>query len=193
MTITAAGIGWGFDCLGSEVQHLMNAVWPTAVWPYVTGDDGVAWSPEEIDYFRRQGAHVFLVNQGYEQGPAQALTGDEFDFEAGAWTLANLLEIVEVRRKVKWSTRIYCTWANYAIIKQALAQAGTGDSIWFRIADWNLDQHLAELELHSDVYAGQWASPSTNPATLIPGTTLTLSQVSADLSVVLNIFTGWAG
>lgn len=185
-------IGWGFDCLGSSVQHLLDTK-PTVIWPYVTGTDGIAWTPEEIDHFRKLGASIILVNQGVDQGPGQALTGDEFDFEAGAWTLPHLLEIVNVRRKASWSTRVYCTWSNYGAIKQALAEAGTGKSVFFRIADWNIDEHVAELELHGDVYAGQWASPTTNPATLIPGTNLTLAEAGANLSVLLRTGTGWQG
>jgi hypothetical protein len=189
-----ASIGWGFDCPGSEVQHLISAgVKPTAIWPYITGTDGVPWTPEEIDRFRQQGTEVILVNQGFGQGPAAALDGDEFDVEAGAWTLSGLRMVVAKRRDVHWSTRVYCTWSNYSVIKEALAQDGTGRSVFFRIADWNLDQHMAELELHADVYAGQWASPTTNPATLIPGTSLTLAEAGADLSVILHTSTGWQG
>ena len=184
--------GWGFDCISGNVQHLLDTK-PTAIWPYVTGSDGIAWTPEEIDYFRKRGAVVYLVNQGYHQTAASALTGDEFDFEAGAWTLGALLEVVAARRKVRWSTRIYCTWANYGTVKQALADAGTGGSVFFRIADWNIDQHVADLELHGDVYAGQWASPTSNPATKVPGTDITLAQAGADLSVLLHTYTGWQG
>lgn len=188
----ANGIGWGFDCLGSSVQHLLDTK-PTAIWPYITGNDGIAWTPEEIDHFRRQGVAVYLVNQGFMQSPAEALTGDEFDFEVGAWTLPELVAVVEARRKASWSTRVYCNWSNYGLIKQALAEAGAGRSVFFRIADWNLDQHTADLELHADVYAGQWASPTHNPATLVPGTNITLAEARADLSVVLRESTGWQG
>src|ERR1700722_11286857 len=79
------GIGWGFDCLGSSVQHLLDTK-PTAIWPYITRAHGIAWTPEEINHFRQQGAQVILVNQGFRQGPAEAMSGDEFDFETGAWT-----------------------------------------------------------------------------------------------------------
>jgi len=186
------GIGWGFDCLGSSVQHLLEAR-PTAIWPYITGDNGIAWTSEEINHFRQQGAEVILVNQGFRQGPAEALAGDEFDLEAGAWTLASLRMVVAKRRDIRWSTRVYCSWSNYALVKEALAADGTGNSVFFRIADWNLNQHTADLELHADVYAGQWASPSTNPAAVIPGTSITLAEAGADLSAVLNTNTGWQG
>lgn len=187
-------IGWGFDCLGSNAQRLINAgVRPTVIWPYITGTDGIAWTPQQIDYFRQRGVGIYLVNQGVSQGSGQALDGDEFDFEAGGWTLPNLVDVVQIRRRTSWSTRVYCSWGDYGTIKQALADYGIGKSVFFRIADWNLSEHMAELELHGDVYAGQWASPTTNPGTLIPGTSLTLAEAGADLSVVLHAYTGWQG
>lgn len=190
--IQLPSIGWGFDCLGSSVQHLLDTK-PTAIWPYITGSDGIAWTPEEIDHFRRRGVRVYLENQGYGQGPSSALDGDEFDYETGAWNLPGLLKVVSARRLVSWSTRIYCTWTNYRTVKEALAQAGIHKSVFFRIADWNLDEHAADLILHGDVYAGQWASPTSNPATLVPGTGMTLAEAGADLSVVLHTSTGWQG
>lgn len=192
--VASTAIGWGFDCEGAQVQHLIAAnVRPQAVWAYDTGTGGIPWTPNERAHFHDLHARVYLVNQGAVQGPGQALRGDEFDFEQGAWTVANLIEIVTARRAVSWSTRIYCTWANYAVIKQALARAGIGDSVYYRIADWDLNSHLAELELHADVYAGQWASPTSNPHILVPGTSLTLSEVIADLNVILLGSTGWVG
>jgi hypothetical protein len=187
-------ISWGIDCIGSSVGNLVVAgAKPGAIWPYCTGSDGIAWSPGEIDHFRKQGAKVFLVNQGYEQTPDDALHGDEFDYESGAWRLADLMQVIANRRKVSWSTRVYCAWSGYAEIKQLMTRAGITRSVFFRIADWNLDQYMADLELHGDVYAGQWASPTSNPSTLIPGTTMTLAEANADLSVFLRIPTGWAG
>ena len=93
------GIGWGFDCLGTSVPSLISAeVEPDAIWPYVTGNDGIAWAETQISHFA--GARVYRVNQGLIQGPAEALNGDEFDMETGAWTLDHLLAIVAARRRV---------------------------------------------------------------------------------------------
>ncbi len=185
---------WGLDCIGTNVGYLTVAdARPGAIWPYITGGSGIAWSPGEIDWFRQRNAEVFLVNQGFGQTPDNALDGDEFDYEAGAWALQDLLQVIENRRKVSWSTRVYCTWANYGAIKEQLARAGTSRSVWYRIADWDLTQHLADLELHGDVYAGQWASPTSNPSTLVPGTSLTLAHAGVDLNVLLKTGTGWQG
>lgn len=184
------GFAWGFDCTGASVPKIAD-VNPDAIWPYVTGSEGIPWTRQQIDRFPH--ARVYRVNQGWVQGPGEALNGDEFDMEAGAWTVSALLSIVAARRRVHWSTRIYCSWTNYGLMSQELAQAGMGQSVWYRIADWNLTQHLAELELHANVYAGQWASPTSNPTTLIPGTNLSLAEANADLNVVLRMSTGWEG
>ena len=190
--------GWGFDCLGASVGALINAkAEPTAIWPYDTGSDGYPWTDEQIAHFtsaaRLSPATVFRVNQGYLQGPGSAMHGDEFDLERGTWTMPGILDIIAARRQAQWSTRVYCTWSNYGLLKQSLAQAGTGRSVWFRIADWNLSEHFADLALHGDVYAGQWASPASNPQTLVPGTSLTVGDAQVDLNVLLIENTGWVG
>lgn len=187
---------WGFDCPGSRFPVLADAgighgVIPPAAWPYVTGTPDIQWSAEQIGLLERLGTRIYRINQGYES--PSPFHGDEFDFESGAWDLAGLLNVIAERRKMEWSTRVYCTWNDYAAVKQAAAERGIGASLWFHIADWNLSQHLADLELHGDVYAGQWASPSTNPGTFIPGTRLTLAEAGADLSVLLLERTGWQG
>ena len=70
---------------------------------------------------------------------------------------------------------------------------GLGRSVFYRIADWNLSEHLAGLAAYGDVYAGQWASPTSNPNTVIPGTNHTLATANVDLNVVLLENTGWQG
>lgn len=194
LVASAPTFGWGFDCLAENVQHLLGAK-PTAIWPYDTGTNGIPWTQEEISHFVMSGTRrVFRVNQGFQQGPAAALHGDEFDLEAGAWTIPALVDVVRERRRVKWATHVYCTWSDYGLMKEALAEADiTQASMWYRIADWNLIQHFADVELHGDVYAGQWASPTSAPAVLVPGTSLTLAEAQADLSVMLREYTGWLG
>lgn len=187
---------WGIDCIRTDVPYLQaphTLVPIPAIWPYVTGKpgSGIEWTPLQIDYFAARGSRVYRVNQAYDSlGP---MDGDEFDVEALAWSVGQCGDVVSERRTREWSTRFYATWSIYGQIKQELADRGIGQSVFFRIADWNLSQHLAELELHDDVYAGQFASPTTNPLTLIPGTGITLQSVGADLNVLLWANTGWVG
>lgn len=178
---------WGADCTGSRAG-LLSLKTPV-IWPYVTGE-GVAWSEEEIRLFRGAGAKIYLVNQGDASKP---FLGDEFDVESGAITPQQVISIIQARRERKWSTRVYGTYDTYREVTAELVTLGLRRSVWWRIADWNLSAHLAELELWGDVYAGQWASPTSNPNTLLPLTGLTLAQAGADLNVVLKESTGWQG
>lgn len=186
---TYPAFSWGLDCPASQVALLRSkGAKPHAIWPYISGTVGIVWSADQVNAFDR--ARIYRVNQGFLQGPADALHGDEFDLEAGGWSIDALLTIVKARNSVKWTTRIYCTWANYGVMKERLAEEGIGRNTWFRIADWNLSQHLADEALHADVYAGQWASPTSNPDTIIPGTRLTLREANVDLNVLLIENTG---
>jgi hypothetical protein len=178
---------WGADCPSGSVEHLPRNV--PVIWPYVTGTPSIRWTGEQIAQFPH--SRIIRVDQGFEsRSPFDA---DEFDIEAGAWSDDAIAGIVAERRTRRWSTRLYGTWDTYGAVKQELAARGIGQSVFWRIADWDLDQHFADLELHGDVYAGQWASPSSNPRTILPGTRLTLAEANADLSVMITVNTGWAG
>ena len=187
MTLIQPGESWGADCPSASADHLPKNV--PVIWPYTTGSPSVQWPVSLIDSFTK--SRVIRVDQGFEtRSPYDA---DEFDIEAGAWTESGITAIVKARRESRWSTRMYGTWETYGSTKQLLASQGIGQSVYWRIADWDLDKHFADVMLHADVYAGQWASPSSNPDTILPGTNLTLAEANADLNVILNIYTGWAG
>jgi hypothetical protein len=187
MDFPTAGETWGADCPGENAPSLPASV--PVIWPYVTGPPSIKWTPANIGRFTH--SKIILVDQGFEsRSPFDA---DEFDVESGAWTIEEISGIIAERRTRRWSTRLYGTWGTYGATKEVLAARGTGQSVFWRIADWDLNQHYADLELHGDVYAGQWASPSSNPDTILPGTHLTLAEANADLNVILNINTGWAG
>ena len=183
-----AALTWGVDCPGADAGRLPAGI--PAIWPYVTGTNGVAWDERQI---ARIGAkHVYRVNQEYDT-PGD-LYGDEFDVELGAWSLGDVVDITRRRRQYSWSTRFYVTWSLYGQVKGELSDAGINRSVFYRIADWNWDKFYADLALHGDVYAGQWASPSTNPDTSLPGYPgLTLAALNADLNVLLPVDTGWQG
>jgi hypothetical protein len=180
---------WGADCLGSSAGLLPDKT--PVVWPYVTGTPDVAWSAERIRQFRDAGAAVYLVDQGFgSRGPFDA---DEFDVEAGAWTEGEIVAVIRARREHKWATLLYGTYSTRDAVTAELVRLGIERSVYWRVADWDLSQHLADEELWGDVYAGQWASPASNPHTLLPGTSLTLRQANVDLNVVLRESTGWEG
>jgi hypothetical protein len=178
---------WGIDAQYSQLRYIPAGV--PAIWPYVTGTTGICWPDDAINGFN--GARITRVNQGYDSpGPFH---GDEFDFERGAWTLDQIVSAAIERARYHWSTRIYATYDGYGQAKAALARAGLGRSVFYRIADWDLSEHLASLAAYGDVYGGQWASPTSNPDTVIPGTHISLATANVDLNVVLLENTGWQG
>ena len=182
-----AAYSWGADTIANNV-HMLPASLPV-IWPYVTGTPDVQWSEADIRNFPR--SEVIRVNQGFNN--ADPFHGDEFDIETGAWTTENIIEVVAARRAHLWSTRLYGTYATYDAVTAALVAQGLRRSVFWRIADWNLTAHLADAELWADVYAGQYASPTSNPRTLLPGTNYTLEQAGADLNVIIRESTAWEG
>jgi hypothetical protein len=57
------------------------------------------------------------------------------------------------------------------------------------VADWSLSEAEAAKILTTSgdypVVAVQWASPTSNPNTLVPGSHLTLSEANVDLSITV--------
>ena len=178
---------WGADAMGEHADNLPGAM--GVAWAYKTGTPGIPWSPDQVERIAASG-HVYTIDQGY--GSKGAMDADEFDLEARAWTVPELVDVVRQRAAAKMSTRIYCSRIPYAAMTGALAAANLMHvPVFYRIADWSLNEAEARAQLGGNVYAIQWASPSSNPETLLPGTQLTLTQAQCDLNVVRLMNTGW--
>lgn len=185
--VKPAPVSWGADTAGADAGRLPAAT--PYIWPYVTGTPGIIWTTEDIARF--PASHHIRVNQG--DASDDPWNADEYDIESGAWTIPEIITVIRTRRTQHWSTRLYCTYDTYFDTTTALVEAGILKSVFFRIADWSLTRHLAGEQLWGDVYAGQYASPASNPATLYPGTDKTLADLNADLNVVLIEYTDWEG
>lgn len=176
---------WGADTIGSNAGVIPRTA--RVLWPYRTGSSGVAWTPQQAAEF--PDATAIWVTQ--EDGDHVLSNVTEYDIERGAWTVNGVIDAVRTRQDAKMVTTAYVTWADYGRLKQGLAEIGIDRNVWYRIADWNLDQHLADVMLHGDIYAGQWASPTSNPLTLLPGTKLTLAEANCDLNVAFLPLPAW--
>ena len=177
---------WGADAMAEHADKLPGAM--GVVWVYGTGTPGIPWSAEQRARFDH--AHVYVIDQGF--GSKGAFDADEFDLEARAWTVPELIDVAAARAERQWSTRIYCSKIPYGMMMGALAAGGLLHlPVFFRIADWSLSEEQARATLGGNVYAKQWASPTSNPQTLVPGTELTLEQAQCDLNVVRLMNTGW--
>lgn len=185
--LTSPKLVWGADCISASIDHLPVGV--PVIWPYLTGSASVRWTSAQAAKYAS--SIQIWVNQGFNSpGP---LVGTEFDIERGAWTVNDVVDITEERQAKKMVTTAYVTWDDYGHLKEGLAEIGIDRNVYYRIADWNLDQHLADAMLHGDIYAGQWASPTSNPRTLVPGTSTPLATANLDLNVVFLPLPGWQG
>lgn len=162
--------------------------------PYVAGYPAglapVTWTPS--DFARFTGSRIVRIHNGAGNPLAPHLY-DVMDIETGALTPqgATQLHRERVDAGIPWST-LYGTDANLALTI-ALIQ-NMGDHYWIGhvntwLANWNLNQAEAEAligtEIHGATCVGvQWASPTSNPLTVVPGGNETLRAANVDISVV---------
>lgn len=176
------------DTIGASADHLPLHLPMYA--GYVSGTNGVEWTAAQFARFA--GSKVLKYYQGV--GPVPPIhTFDAIDVESGAVTPATAANIVRERVQggIPWTT-IYGT--DSALAQVAADVQAEGHQIWNGhvncvLANWDLDHDQAALKvgtlIHGMSCVGvQWASPSSNPDTLIPGTNITLSTANADLNVV---------
>lgn len=167
---------------------------------YISGTSDIDWT--SADWARFTKARKVRVYQGYGPVPAPHAY-DAVDIESGAVTPAQAAQCVKQRvdAGIPWTT-FYATDGNAALANAEVQKLGehywNGHvNIW--LADWNLSQETAIPYIGRAVHGAtcigvQWASPSSNPHTLLPGTSLTLAQANVDLSIVDNTWIpsgGW--
>lgn len=115
------------------------------------------------------------------------------DVETGAGTIEDFIHAAQVRwEKFQMDTTLYTSANNADDYHQKLTAAGLIDRINWWVADWSLNRAEAASRIGKNrVVAVQWASPSSNPKTLVPGSqTMTLEVAGVDLSVALASWHG---
>jgi hypothetical protein len=177
------------DAIRVNVRHIPRST--PKVAGYVTGTGDVPWTATQWGYFPKAG-HVRI-----DQSPALAAfsagRADVADVEFLAGTIGSFIYAVRARIAAgnRWST-IYGTDATIAAAAAELQAAGPHG--WYYghvdcwLANWNLDEAQAAALIGHQIHglkcrAVQWASPTSNPGTVVPGGTLTLAQAQVDLSV----------
>jgi hypothetical protein len=153
---------------------------------YVTGTSDIEWTTADWARFPKSGK--VRINQNGSTDISEASIADVADYEAGAFTEAEVIEWVKLRKHSNLACAVYVAASNKAGLTSALKKAGhTGVDLW--VADWSLSEaEAAKLLTTSGAYpvvAVQWASPTSNPHTLVPGSSKTLAQANVDLSVTV--------
>jgi hypothetical protein len=167
------------DAVGADAGHIPPAT--PKVAGYVTGTGVVPWSAADWALFPRAG-HIRI-----DQSPALiawATRADVADMENGAATEGAVIAQGLIRQAKGWWSWVYVSEANLAGLQDAAKAAGL-TRIQYWVANWNLDEAEAAAKLGGDIVAVQWASPSSNPSTLVPGGTQTLAEANVDISVTI--------
>lgn len=182
-----------------DIQNMMDAEGVNSghipmttpfVGAYVSGTGGVPWNAAELSRF--PAARTVRIYQG--AGTYPGVSGYDFmDVETHAVTPAQCASEFGKRciAGIEY-TGIYATRDNLTACVAAIEALPANEKAGFVyawLADWNLSEVSANALLGTNIsgaviVAVQWASPSSNPHTLVPGTEDTLSQLNIDLSVI---------
>jgi hypothetical protein len=177
------------DTTHGSVSHIPAGT--PKVGGYTTGTPGVEWTAADWAQFPDAGHN--RIDQS--DGGLDPLGSDTIDVEGGAATPEQVAGWVKTRieHNIQWST---CYGGHDALAAVQAALEAAGANGWYYghvncwLADWNLDQAQATALIGTDIsgmscVAVQWASPTSNPTTTVPGSALNLAQANVDLSVAL--------
>jgi hypothetical protein len=153
---------------------------------YVTGTPDIKWTPPDWARFPKSG-HVRIDQQpGYVEFMRGA--ADVADIESGIGNVTKLIgefiTAAKARASKGWGSWPYIDRADWDELKAAVKIAGLVNHVEYWLADWNLNLGQAAALIGTQrIVAVQWASPTSNPGTMVPGSGMTLKQANVDLSV----------
>jgi hypothetical protein len=188
--IVAGKAGLMIDVTGGNLPGLLAALngrWPDVLAGYVTGSAGVDWPGDE---WGKLHPHVGLFR--YDQSPGLSLfasgAADGADIERGAGTIGAFIDGARKREARGWYSWAYIDESDYPTLTGEVKAAGL-KRVQYGIANWNDSLAQAQAQLGPPVAYVQWASPSSNPGTIVPLTGgKTLSALNVDLNATLP---GW--
>lgn len=156
---------------------------------YVTGTPDIEWTPQDWERFPRAG--TVRIDQSPNLAAYGSNAGSVADIEAAAGTVCAFVNASKSRLRLGRLLWCYCSQSALGEVSAALKAAGIPlDKCGVWLANWNLSQDEANAALGTviegiRVVAVQWASPSSNPATQVPGSRLTMGEAQVDLSVTI--------
>jgi hypothetical protein len=172
------------DTIGATAGEIPAGTRKVAI--YLTGSGGIAWTNADVALLVKNDPQLQTVLRIDQSNSLLSLPVYLVkDIEPGASTIATAIEEAAKRRVAVLRTCFYFSRADWTAVTTAVAAAGLAGWVDFWVADWNLDRAGAISFMLSDerIKAVQWASPSSNPRTPVPGSNRTLSQANIDLSV----------
>lgn len=188
--IVAGRAGLMIDATGRAMPGLLAALGdklPDVLASYVTGSDGVDLPAAVWDSLAGK---VGLFR--YDQSPGLQLfasgAADGADIERGAGTVGAFIDAARKREARGWHSWAYIDQADAPALQGEVKAAGL-KLVQYGIANWNDSLEAATKALGPSVAYVQWASPSSNPHTPVPGAGgKTLLELNVDLNATLP---GW--
>lgn len=158
---------------------------PKKVAGYMTGSFGIEWPLQVWDMFPKDQVGKVRIDQSpglhkFAQGAA-----DVADVETNAGTITNFVAAAKQRIGMGLHCDIYIQSSSVNAAHTRFQKEGILSHVRWWVADWNLsrDEAMSRIMNSDSVVAVQYASPSSNPHSVIPGTSMTLAATNVDLSV----------
>lgn len=133
---------------------------------YVTGTPDIAWTLSDWDQFSPSIYSVIRIDQAASEDPVSAHVkrASVTDTEPGAADPATAAKVAAFFIHHGEDYTIYVDQGELGAVEEACNALGLP---------------------HGEIVAYQWASPTSNPNTILPGTSRTLKEANVDLSVTL--------
>lgn len=188
--ILTAKAGYMIDVTGSNLAGLLTALsgkFPDVLAGYVTGSAGVDWpAPAWGQLHGKTG--LFRYDQTAGLALFASGAADAGDIERGAGTIGAFIDGARKREARGWYSWGYISQADYPALSGEVKAAGL-KRVQYGIANWNDSLEQAIAQLGPEVAFVQWASPSSNPNTIVPlAGGRTVGQLNVDLNATAY---GW--
>jgi hypothetical protein len=178
------------DVTGGSLPGLLAALgdhYPDTLAGYVTGTPDIDWPGDEWGKLRPH-VGLFRYDQTHSLGLFASGAADGADIERGAGTTGHFIDGARKREAKGWHSWAYIDQADYPALAAEVKTASL-KLVQYGIANWNDSLAQAQAALGGPIAYVQWASPSSNPHTPVPGAGgQTLAQLNCDLNATLP---GW--
>jgi hypothetical protein len=149
---------------------------------YITGTDGIEETAAQVAAARAAGMGVVLIDQTPSLSVFAAGLAQIADIEAYAGTATAAHKAVATRQAHGEPSGLYVSLDSQAALKAAISSP-VGVGYWVADYSWSVTEAEDQLEVHPDWNAIQYGDPESNPASLVPGTSVTLRYAEADIDV----------
>jgi hypothetical protein len=179
------------DVTGENASNIPAVAALGIIALYATGSDGIEATAAEIARFKNAGVGVVLIDQTPSLSVFAAGLADIADVEQGAGTAETALAAILDRQAHGWQSTIYLSYNSLDSLIAALTSEVDQGLVVYGVANyaWSQAQSEDQLAANASWAYCQYGDPESNPNTLVPGTTMTLSEAQCDIDIAKS---SWA-